>query len=128
VAGVIGRSTGLDLVFDCERGAITVENDGRGITLHTASGDDPYPVRYPVEHPPVTRGEGALTAVDALVRCVGGDAAARVANAKVRRDILTGQRVLFAMVQSHLEGGRAVALRDVDPMLEIRAVTGGNSA
>lgn len=128
VAGHIGRSTGLDLIFDCERGAITVENDGRGITLHTTVGDDPYPVRRPVAHPHVVRGEGALVAIDALVRCLSGDAAAIAANGQVKRDILTGQRALFAMVQSHIEGSRIVALSDIDPTLEIRAVTGGNAA
>ena len=36
------------------------------------------------------------------------------ANQDVKRDMLRGQRLLFAMIQSHFEGGRATAPEEVE--------------
>lgn len=128
VGAHIGRATGLDLTFDCEGGAITVENDGRSLSLHAPHDDDPYPVRTLIDHPAPVYGEGALAAIRGLVAALDGDADAIAANELLKRNILTGQRVLFGMVHSHLEGGRIIELADIDPALEIRAVTLGNPA
>ncbi|WP_439567631.1 Gfo/Idh/MocA family protein [Sphingopyxis sp.] len=129
VAGHIGRSPGMDLVLSCQSAELTVLNDGHGLAISDYSGANPYPDRQSVtvgfdpEAP-----AGTLAPIRELVACLDGDATARRSNAANRRAILTGQHILFAMVQSHLESARPVALDAVDPAIVIEARTGGNNA
>lgn len=41
---------------------------------------------------------------------------------------MEGQRILFAMIQSHLESSRLVKAGDIDPGMTIYAKTGENFA
>jgi hypothetical protein len=49
-------------------------------------------------------------------------------NAKLKKQILLGQKILFAMVQSHIERSRLISLSDVDPEIRILAKTGNKFA
>lgn len=124
VEGRITRTPGCDLVFACEQGQVTVENDGQALLLRQAHGDNPYPVAQPVAVDASAGPTGTAAVVAQLLRCLQGDAEARSANAALRQDILLGQRLLFTLLQSHLEGGRAVAPAAVDPALCILARSG----
>jgi hypothetical protein len=78
---------------------------------------------------PATPGPtGALIPIGQLVAALRGAPEARARNAEIRRDIVTGQQILFAIVQSHLEGGRPVTLDEVDPEMFIEGRTGANPA
>lgn len=127
LAGHIGRAPGLDFILSCDNGEAVVRSDGRALEIAEAVGDDPYLARRdePVTlQPPL----GTQRCVDQLVHCLNGDATARAANAVIKRDILLGQRVAFAIVQSHLQGGRPVLPEAVDPDLVIWAATSGRHA
>ncbi|MEO6079201.1 MAG: Gfo/Idh/MocA family oxidoreductase [Steroidobacteraceae bacterium] len=128
VMGHITRSPGADLVLACSRGEITVENDGRSIRIAAPVGNDPYLVRRPADIPVRSLPEGTFAPVAQLVSCLKGDAAARAANRRLRRDIFLGQRAMFAMVESHLRSSRLVAPDEAATDLTIEARTGLNHA
>lgn len=129
VAGHIGRAPGLDLIMSCEKGEVAVASDGRRILIAEQRGTDPYLVREVLEDlPPSSGPQGSLAPISQLADCLRGDAAAIAANAVVRRDILMGQRLAFAMAQSHGEGSRITSPADLDPDLRILARTGSNFA
>ncbi|MCX7197710.1 MAG: Gfo/Idh/MocA family oxidoreductase [Proteobacteria bacterium] len=126
--GVEGRITctpGCDLVFACERGQVIVENDGHAVLHRQSEGGDPYPVARPVALEAAGMvPTGTAAAMAHLLSCLRGDPEARDANAALRQDILLGQRLLFTLLQSHLEGGSAVAPAAVDPTLCVLARSG----
>jgi scyllo-inositol 2-dehydrogenase (NAD+) len=129
LVGHVGRAPGADLVLSCTQGEVIVENDGRCIRISATEGDDPYPVRRMLpDDPSFQRPQGTLAPVSQLVRCLQGDTEAIAANTVVKQAILDGQRVLFAMVQSHQLASRRVRLGEIDPGLRILARTGANFA
>ncbi|MEM7689139.1 MAG: Gfo/Idh/MocA family oxidoreductase [Pseudomonadota bacterium] len=139
-SGHITRMPGTDWRLACQTAQIAVVANGSAIwrsgrAAPDASAPAPGPEGANPYHEPERLtftapkgGEGALAPIRQLVACLNGDAHAIVANAAIKRDILTGQRILFAMVQSHLEGGRPVALDEVDPAMVIEGRTGGAPA
>jgi predicted dehydrogenase len=125
VEGRITRTPGCDLVFACERGQVIVENDGHAVLHRQSEGDDPYPVARPLALEAAgTVPTGTAAAMAHLLMCLRGDPEARGANAALRQDVLMGQRLLFTLLQSHLEGGRAVAPAAVDLRLCVLARSG----
>jgi predicted dehydrogenase len=131
LSGHITRFPGTDFRLACETGKLAVLNNGREFwqsgrdpRAEAAPDGDPYPEQVFVDFPETAGPTGALVPIGQLVGALRGDPEARARNAEVRRDIVTGQRILFAMVQSHLEGGRAVALEEVDPALFLEGRTG----
>lgn len=129
VAGHIGRAPGMDLILSCQSAELAVLNDGHGLAISDYSGANPYPDRQGVTVGfDAEESAGTLAPIRELVACLDGDSAARRSNAVNRRAILTGQHILFAMVQSHLEGARPVTLDAVDPTIIVEARTGSNNA
>lgn len=130
VAGHIGRGPGLDFVLSCRDGEIIVRADGRTLEIAAQRGEDPYLERssYPVGSIPAQGSQGTLASITQLADCLEGDPAAQAANAHTKRDILVGQAIAFACVQSHWEGSRIVTLDAIDPEMQILAQTGGNFA
>jgi len=128
-SGHITRIPGTDWRLACETAQIAVVANGSAIwrsgRANSAPDTNPYhePERVPFDSP--TKPEGALSPVRQLVACLQGNREAIAANAGVKRDVIIGQRILFAMVQSHLEGGRPITLDDVDPALVIEGQTNG---
>lgn len=138
-AGHITRMPGTDFRLACQTAQIAVTSNGHSLWLSgRAKGDaqegagpagaNPYhePEKLGFTAPDVP--QGALAPVLQLAECLRGDEEARTANAALKRDILTGQRILFAIVQSHFEGGRPVALDAIDPDMFIEGRTGGAPA
>jgi predicted dehydrogenase len=129
LAGQITQAAGSDLVLSCSEGEITVESDGRGICIAMPRGEDPYLSRTAYEGlagTPVE--EGTLAPVSQLAGCLSGDPEQILINASSKAHMLEGQRILFAMVQSHLENSRLVKFADIDPAMSIQAKTGENFA
>lgn len=114
VEGRITRLPGCDLVFGCEHGTVTVENDGHAVKVRLISGDDPYPQAQALAAVEARAPGGSLAAIDQLVQCLDGHPAAHAANRALVQDVLLGQRLLFAFVKSHLNGGRPVDPADIE--------------
>lgn len=129
VAGHLSRSPGQNLEIACTEGTITVVADGPGIEIQCFEGNNPYPVKQmfagKVDLAPP---QGSFGPISQLVSCLRGDPEAIEANTAVKRDILRGQRILFAMVQSHCNRSALTPLEDVDPAIDIRAITSGRPA
>lgn len=129
VAGHIGRGPGTDLVFSCEAGEVIVRSDGRGLEIAESRDGDPYLTREQVERGRTVSGpQGTLGPISELAACLSGSVQAMAANAVNKRDILLGQAVAFAFVESHRQRGRLVGLDDIDEATRILARTGGNYA
>jgi hypothetical protein len=120
----------MGFALGCEGGEVTVASDGRETRVSAPVGEDPYPWLRTLEEAPQGTGlvTGTLAPIGQLVACLEGDSEAIAANAALRADILLGQRIAFAMVQSSLEGGRVVQLDEVDPSMRILAKAGANFA
>lgn len=129
VCGVVTQALGADFVLSCERGEISVRADGALLEAYDTPEGRAYPERRTLA-PPVEAGEcgGTLAPISHLVRCLQGDAAARLANATLKADIVRGQQIAFALLQSHAEGSRAVGLAEVDPDWFVAALSGGRHA
>lgn len=130
VTGHVTQALGADLVFSCSEGEIEVRADGHALEVYAARDGSPYPTRERLGDGGNHGGEpgGTLAPVSQLVACLQGDAAAIAANAVVKRDILLGQQIAFAIVQSHLEGSRIVPADALDDTMFIHARTGGRHA
>jgi len=129
VSGHITRGSGYALILSCADGEITVENDGQGISIATRRADSPYFCASPHGGAFSAAGpEGSLAPISHLVRCIEGDAGEILLNARLKAQILQGQRILFAMVQSHIEQSRLVGLGDIDPRMTVLAKTGDKFA
>ncbi|MEM8724177.1 MAG: Gfo/Idh/MocA family oxidoreductase [Pseudomonadota bacterium] len=136
-AGHITRMPGTDFRLACQTAQLAVTSNGSSLWLSGSPKPDPNAPRetnpaganpyhepekqdFIAPHAP----QGALAPILQLADCLRGDGAARVTNAALKQDIITGQRILFAIVQSHFEGGRPVALDAIDPDLFIEGRTG----
>ena len=124
VAGHIGRAPGLDFVMSCERGEVTVRSDGRASCIGEYRGDDPYLVREDLPKRSHAEGpQGTFAPISQLAACLAGDPDALAANGAIKADILTGQRILFAMGQSHCRSSSIMTLEEVNPSWRILAKT-----
>ncbi|QUL37334.1 Gfo/Idh/MocA family protein [Erythrobacter sp. JK5] len=124
--GQFARGFGTDFTLSGSLGSVAVLNDGHALWQSGGgeAGDNPYPEPQRQEFDAGDVPQGALAPILQLVACLNGNETARAANSALKRDILRGQKALFAMVQSHLEGGRAVSLNDIDPAMVIEGRTG----
>lgn len=123
-AGHIGRAPGVDFRLSCENARVSVMNDGHSLWQAVMDDENPYPEPARVDFDAPPGPQGALAPTTQLAACLSGDADARAANARLKDDILMGQRILFAMIQSHFDGGCPVALDAVDPALVVEARSG----
>ncbi len=128
-SGQITSMPGNDWRLACESAQIAVVANGSSLwrsgRAQNAPETNPYHEPKRIDSLAITRPEGALSPIRHLIACLHGDRAAITANAAIKRDIITGQKTLFAMVQSHLEGGRPVRLDEIDPKMVIEARTKG---
>jgi hypothetical protein len=114
-----------DVRLTCANGVVSVESDGHLLTSRFSTDGDPYWRRTEVLGSGDTPG-GTCFAIRRLIGSSGVNAEADSREDKY--GILAGQRLLFACLQSHLEGGRAVAMADIDPSLSINGRSGDRFA
>lgn len=126
--GHVGRALGSDFQIVSERAQYTVVNDGVALTGARYEDGESYPAHHELPIPANDGPGGSAAPIHQLVASLREDPDAISANLALRRDILLGQRILFAMVQSHLDGGRPVTPEAIDPDLFIEARTGGRYA
>src|SRR5574343_2104417 len=124
VNGFITQSIGADLVLTCERGEISVVDDGAGMYVrHYKQGAYPEITALPIMA--TLTPMGTLAPISKLCDCLDGISASILEVREIKRDIIQAQRMMFASVLSHAEGGRKVTdLLDL-PEVEIRALTNG---
>jgi scyllo-inositol 2-dehydrogenase (NAD+) len=129
VAGHITQAHGFDFVLSCTDGEIAVKADGARIEILANRDGAIYPTSAVYDGVVDALGpEGTFLPVSQLAACLDGDAAAIASNRVVKQDILRGQQIVFAMLQSQLEGSRIVAADAADPAIFIQAQTGGRYA
>jgi predicted dehydrogenase len=122
VTGIITQAGGNDVILTCSRGSITIESGGRRIRRRESlGGGDPYWDSYTTDSFVKDSG-GTRFAIDRLVTGIRNPSTKFISEDK--NAILAGQRALFASVQSHFEGGRAISPQQLDPML---GISGRNS-
>jgi len=129
VTGIITQALGADLVLCCKDAEIAVRANGARVEIYTPRDGSIFPSAQPFDgEQPAADAEGTFAPVSQLVGCLDGEASAIAHNAVNRSDILRGQQILFALVQSHLEESRIVAPDGVDPSMVIHARTGDRYA
>jgi predicted dehydrogenase len=127
VNGFITQSTGADLILTCERGEISVIDDGAFMNVrHYKLGAYPEFTNIPIE--PTSVPTGTLAPIAMLSDCLDGVSKSIHANRKIKRDIIQSQRMMFASVLSHAEGGRKVIDFLDMPEIEIRGLTNNRPA
>lgn len=127
LAGHIGRAPGYEFALSCTKGEIVVRRDGWHTDLYVERPGNPYLVAERAE-PGAAAVEGILAPIAQLAACLSGDADAIAENRGHKRDILVGQAISFAMVESHFDGSRISPLAATNPDTIIRARTNGNYA
>ena len=122
--GMVTQASGRDWHICGTGGEVSVLNNGSQLVERSMVGDNPYLAR--IEHPvhDCSAPTGMAAPIAHLVDCLSGDPAAVSRNAEVKRDILRGQAIMFAMVQSASQGGKSVSLDELDPGLTIEGKTG----
>lgn len=125
VIGHITRAIGYSFTITCENAEIIVARDGDSLSILACPKGDIYPELTPYPHPRTNLGPGgSYGPIAMLASCLLGDSAAVGQNAVVKEDIILGQRIAFAMVQSHREGSRILLPKDVDDNLAVLARSG----
>lgn len=127
LVGLLSQSLGSDFTLACENAEISVLSDGGHIEIYEKI-SGPYPVRRILEYYCHAQHSGTFKPVSQLVGCLKGDHLAISKNKLLKRDILLAQSILFAMVQSHLEGSKPVLLGEIDNSLRVMAFTNGRPA
>lgn len=129
VTGHVTQALGSDLVLSCSEAEIAVRADGDSLEIYSNPEGGIYPVAASLAPAAAAPGPGGtLAAISQLAAALDGDPLAIAANAIVRRDLLRGQRILFAMVQSHLQRSCIVDPGGLDDAMFVHAVSGGRHA
>jgi scyllo-inositol 2-dehydrogenase (NAD+) len=129
LVGCITQSHGSDMILTCEGAEINVRADGHITDMYIS----PIGKRYPEFKPyPLDKGGrmlgGTYLPINQLVECLGGKLESIKSNLRNKNDMLVGQKIIFAMAQSHLEGSKIVDLNSIDPKMKIAAITNGKFA
>ena len=130
--GVLGRITqslGADLIITCEHGQIYVCADGKFVNLYAVPSGETYPImqELKLDIAEISYG-GTYLPIDELVGCLQNKSECLTSNLKNKKDILLGQKILFSMVQSHLENSKIIPLYAIDMEMKVAAITNGNYA
>lgn len=128
LTGIVSRAHGSDFVLSCRDGEIAVRGDGSAIDTYRCQPDSIYPTFAPLALNVPSGPGGTLAPISQLVDCVRQRPGAAEANRALRADMLLGQQVAFAFVQSYLEGSRLVDPSSVDDRLVVQARHGGRHA
>ena len=127
VNGFISQSIGADLILTCARGEISVLDDGATMNVrHYKQGGYPELTNIPIF--PTPDPTGTLAPISILNKCLDGDLDSIKSNQKIKRDIIQAQRMMFASVLSHSDGGRKITDINDMPEIKILAMTNGRPA
>lgn len=122
--GHIGRPPGFEFRIGCEKARISILQDGCRFELAQFGDGSPYLQTEVLDRPEWRGPQGIFAPIRQLVSCLEGDEDALAANHRVKDDIIRGQKILFAIAWSHLNGGCPVSLDDVPEDFRIEGRTG----
>ena len=122
--GHVSSVPGNTFIHVYEHGEITIKNDGNSVILSRKLGDDPYPAETSID---ITQSENGSTgnAISLLsnANLIGGKYKQQ---ADLARDAaLLGQRIMFAMIESHINGGRNVSIGELNKPFTLKALFNG---
>ena len=128
LTGVVSQAHGSDFVLSCEHAEIAVRADGASADLYRCAEGAIYPAFSPLAPTLQDTPGGTLAPLSNLVDCLTGQPGAVAAKRVLRHDMLEGQRIAFAMFQSHLEQSRLVDPHTTADDIVIQARTGQRHA
>jgi hypothetical protein len=122
--GHVSSVPGNTFIHVYEHGEIIIKNDGNSVILSRKLGDDPYPAETSID---ITQSENGSTgnAISLLsnANLIGGKYKQQ---ADLARDAaLLGQRIMFAMIESHINGGRNVSIGELNKPFTLKALFNG---
>ena len=127
--GCIGKITtrpGMDVTLYCSKGVIVVEGDGKRLIVRKINKSDAY-YEYPGEY--FTKEdddpEGSMAAIKSLVGQLRPNAKINNKyNSFFDKDhIFNGQRALFGLIQSHIDGGLPVSINEIRSSINVLGKT-----
>ena len=125
VTAIISKNQGMDLVLSCSEGTITVKSDGKLIESQELKGEDPYLGDIVVHDCNVVTPQGTYSALSETVsRLQTADIQASVNYGSLSKHIFLGHRLLFLLVQSHINNSSLVTLNDLPSDMCILGKTG----
>lgn len=129
--GLVGSFTqalGSDLVLSCEFAEISVRADGERLEVYE-KGRDRFPDARPLIYNSAKIGpSGTLAPISQIVECMSGRATAIRENEIIKKAIICGQRIMFGIVQSHLNESKIIQLDSIDESIVIEAMIEGRPA
>ena len=129
VTGLLSQALGHDFILSCADAEIAVRANGGMVEIYAARDGSIFPSASPLEAEVADDGaQGTLAPLSQLVACLDGDHDAIAANQIIKADILSGQRIAFAMLQSHLANGSVVSPAAIDDSILIHGRTEGRYA
>jgi len=126
VVGQISQAGNCDVVIGCDKGIISVEADGRALSIKTSVGRDPYWTAKQVDTTSMRERGGTFLALSRLVDALDGKDPGQVAEDKAA--ILTTQRLVFACCHSGSSGGRSVDPLNLPEDVSVNGRTGARFA
>ena len=125
--GLVSSIPGNTFIHVYEHVEITIKNDGNSVVLSRKLGDDPYPKETLLD---ITQSENGSTgnAISLLSNAylMGGKYKQQVDLA--RDAALLGQRIMFAMIESHINGGKNISIGELNKSFTLKALFNGAPA
>ena len=123
VTGHINQIEGCDVHLICSEGQITIHNDGAFLSSKILSNDDPYLLETEKYDDDSELPQGTYRALDFLIKSRSQQNNSLSMDA-LKEDIVIGQKVIFGLVQSHLNGNSVISINDLDKDLSVIGRTG----
>ena len=123
----ITQGIGCDIHLSCEYGEVSITRDGHDFYLYNSNNDDYPKIKY-LEPINESKKTGTLAPISQLISCLNNNKLDLKKNKVIKNDILTTQKIMFAVVQSHIEKGRRIKLDQIDNDIYIEAKTNGRFA
>lgn len=127
LAGHITQAIGSDLILSCEYGEIAVRSDGWSMDIYSSL-KGIYPEFSALAPNLEAATGGTLAPISHLVNCLEGEQINIKENKLLKKDIITSQLIMFAMIQSQLESSRVIELTEVDYNLVVLGGSAGKFA
>ena len=119
LVGSITKIPGMDVVLGCERGVITIESNGKGIVIKQSFNDAPY-FEYSKDSTTdsYNKPQGTYLALSSLINNLNNK------DYQNSQFVFLGQKVLFGLVDSHLNNGKLIDIDMVSEKITVLGKTG----
>lgn len=123
VSAIISKRQGMDVVLTCDAGKISILADGRLLQSHSFMGEDPYFQNSENHTFQENKPQGTYAALVKTIKKLQSSSESKKNNSISNEHIFQGHKLLFLIVQSHLNNSSKVSMSDLDPSIEILAKT-----